>query len=77
MVWVPGFDGGSLPGWADKVVTQMASFPRAAHDDLTDTATGALKYLRENGLLLRREEFMRDEREAKMYRSPEGALYDV
>lgn len=77
MVWVPGFDDGMLPEWAEKVVTQMASFPRAAHDDLTDTATMALKYLRECGVLMRRDESIRAAREEALHRPIERALYDV
>lgn len=77
MVWVPGFDDGSLPVWAEKVVGQMASFPRAAHDDLTDTATMSLKYLRECGVLMRREEFMAAAREDALHRPQERALYDA
>lgn len=77
MVWVPGFDDGALPIWAEKVVGQMASFPRAAHDDLTDTATGTLKYLRECGLLLRRQEFMAAAREEALFKPQERALYEA
>lgn len=77
IVWVPGFDDGELPAWAEKVVSQMASFPRSAHKDLTDTATMALKFLRDQGLLLRREEFMRNERDAAMHKPQDKMLYDA
>lgn len=76
LIWVPGFEDGTCPAWAEKVVTQMATFPKAVHDDLTDTATMALKYLRECGLLLRREEHMSNEMQALQHRSPNKALYD-
>lgn len=35
--------------WADMVITEMASFPRAPHDDLVDSATQALRHLRDVG----------------------------
>lgn len=38
--------------WADMVITEMASFPRAPHDDLVDSVTMALKHLRDAGLLI-------------------------
>lgn len=77
MVWVPGFEDGTYPNWATKVVDQMATFPKGEHDDLTDTATMAMKYLRECGLLLRREEFIEATREERMFRPQEKPLYSV
>lgn len=49
-VWAPD------TRWADSVITQCQSFPRADHDDLHDTVTQALKFFRDNGLLIRAEE---------------------
>jgi predicted phage terminase large subunit-like protein len=46
MVYAPDRD------WADMVITEMASFPRAPHDDLVDSCTQALKHLRDIGLLI-------------------------
>jgi len=37
--------------WADMVIDQCASFPRGKHDDLVDSVTQALSFLRDNGLL--------------------------
>ncbi len=36
--------------WADMVIEEMAVFPKGRYDDLCDSATQALKYLRDNGL---------------------------
>ena len=44
MVYAPDRD------WADMVKTEMATFPKVTHDDITDTATQALKHLRTIGL---------------------------
>jgi len=49
-VWRPDTE------WADMVETEMAQFPKGAHDDLHDTATMALKHLRRMGLLVRADE---------------------
>lgn len=46
--------------WADMVITQCAAFPKAKHDDLVDTVTQALKYLRNTGILVRGEEVIRE-----------------
>jgi predicted phage terminase large subunit-like protein len=46
--------------WADMVITQCAAFPKAKHDDLVDTVTQALKYLRGTGILVRGEEVVRE-----------------
>jgi phage terminase large subunit-like protein len=50
MVWAP-----DRP-WAEAVITQCATVPNAVHDDLADTTSQALKYLRDIGLLIRGEE---------------------
>ncbi len=36
--------------WADMVKAEMANFPKVSHDDITDTATMALRHLRNIGL---------------------------
>jgi hypothetical protein len=42
--------------WADMVIDQCAVFPKSSHDDLVDSTSMALRYLRDNGFALRREE---------------------
>ncbi len=44
--------------WADMVIRQMEVFPKGKHDDLCDTASQALRHLRETGLLVRAPERM-------------------
>jgi hypothetical protein len=36
--------------WSDMVITEMETFPKSKYDDLTDSATQALSYLRNVGL---------------------------
>jgi predicted phage terminase large subunit-like protein len=50
MVWAPN------RAWADKVIRQMAQFPAAKHDDLTDSVTQAINWLRSIGKLRTDEE---------------------
>ena len=58
---VPLFAGGLIyapdRSWSDMVITQCSVFPRAKHDDLVDTVTMALQYMRKTGLILRGEEW--------------------
>ena len=55
--------------WAAMVQNDMADFPRGAHDDLTESATQALRWLRDNGFLRRGEEVGRELTEAMVHRS--------
>lgn len=45
LVWAPD------RSWADETITEMANFPKGTHDDRHDTATQALRHLRDLGLL--------------------------
>jgi predicted phage terminase large subunit-like protein len=74
-IWAPGYEDGLFRAWAERVITQMATFPKSALDDLTDTATMGIKYLRDTGLLLRKEEQARETTEALTHRSREPDLY--
>ena len=50
MIYAPAMD------WADLVITEMSMFPVGRYDDLTDSATQALLYLRNIGLAWTAEE---------------------
>lgn len=54
MVYVPEstLKRGQPRDWADKLVSQICSFPEAERDDLTDTASQALRRLRDMGFLV-------------------------
>lgn len=43
--------------FADMVIQQCAIFPRGTHDDLVDTVSMALRYLRDSGFALNRQEY--------------------
>jgi predicted phage terminase large subunit-like protein len=77
LVWAPGYPDGRWRKSSERVIDQMATFPRSTHKDLTDTSTMALWYLRARGLLLRAEEKARDDREIALFRGRTRKLYDA
>ena len=64
--------------WADLVITQCAAFPKAKHDDIVDTVSQGLRYLRSTGILQRSQE-IRDEigESMRFTGSPPPPLYPV
>lgn len=63
--------------WAEAVITEWEQFPRGKHDDLVDSCTQALKYLRERNLLRRPEEVVRDIENEGALRPQNKVMYDV
>lgn len=62
--------------WADAVITQCGTFPNATHDDLVDTVSMGLKYLRETGMLQRTTEITSDVTDSMQHRGrPLPRLY--
>jgi predicted phage terminase large subunit-like protein len=61
--------------WSTQVIDQCAVFPKGSKDDLVDSTTMALRYLRDNGLALRKEEAEFDAEAELMYRPRARALY--
>lgn len=53
MVWIPDPE---VLDWANMVVDECAKFPKGTHDDLVDSVTQALGWLRLYGLAERRDE---------------------
>ena len=45
-----------LKPWAEMVINECAAFPLGAHDDLTDTVTQLLRYVRDSGFELHAED---------------------
>lgn len=76
----PIFENGTVyapdRAWADMVITECESFPKGKHDDLVDTTTQALRWLRDRGLLVRTEEHEADLNERRRHRgAPPKPLY--
>jgi hypothetical protein len=70
MVYAPARD------WAETVITEMSMFPTGRYDDLTDSASMALKYLRDHGWGQTAEERHDAETDAARHRPrPKAPLY--
>ena len=63
--------------WAQMVIDEVSSFPKAKHDDLTDTCSMAVNWVRKNGVVLTREEHDAEEEDALLFRPEPEPLYDV
>lgn len=79
-IYVPTFEDGTYPSWANPIIDQLCKFNPGSHeDDAVDTATGAWKHLRETGILERRDEFDRGEERAMSWavNKPVPLPYDL
>jgi predicted phage terminase large subunit-like protein len=63
--------------WADEMINQCALVPRAVHDDLADTCSMALLYLRRAGWAVKKEERAFELEDETKYRPRSSALYPV
>ena len=66
-----------FPDWAQRAINQSASFPKAPRDDIHDSMTQALSWLRRQGLIAHNFEMAAELREAMEFRPEPKALYDV
>jgi len=65
--------------WADKVIRQCAIFPKGSHDDLVDTTSQALRWMRDMGFALRKQEYEMESKQEMSYdnRNLSNPLYPV
>jgi phage terminase large subunit-like protein len=65
--------------WAQLLIDRCAQFPKGKRKDAVDSTTQALRYLRDQGLIRRRDEQKRYESDAlpKSGEMVQEALYDV
>lgn len=78
LIYAPGYKDGSWREWVEMVISECAIFPRGAHDDLVDSLTQALRYLRDIGLAERPIEATTRAKERLMFRGQKpGPLYPV
>lgn len=63
--------------WADMVIRQCSLFPRGSKDDLVDSTSQALRYLRETGFALKRDEYKVDVEDDLLYKGQLLPLYNV
>lgn len=71
MVYAPDED------WAEKVIEQCEVFPKGKHDDLVDAISMGMKFLRDQGLIAPNRDLDAVDREERLFRPQEKALYDV
>jgi predicted phage terminase large subunit-like protein len=71
MVYAPNKD------WWDLVATEMQNFPLGKYDDLTDSATMALRWIRDTGWATTDEEQAEEDNRAMQYRSRPKRLYPM
>jgi predicted phage terminase large subunit-like protein len=62
--------------WAEMVIDEMAVFPRGKHDDLTDSTTQAINYLRSIGLASSDDEITASEVEAVTHRGKQPSAME-
>lgn len=63
--------------WADKVIAQCEIFPKGKHDDLVDTVSQALHWMRSTGLAIMRDEQVIDQMRRQQFQPQTPAPYDV
>ena len=64
--------------WAETVMSEMESFPKGRYKDLTDSATQAMKFLRDSGMIVHRHEHEYEVTEINRFRGGRtAALYPV
>lgn len=76
IIWAPGGEGVEYD-WVRPVLDEFSSFPMGKHDDLVDSGTMAVQWMRTNGVALYRSEYDEEELAKRAYRKPAGFIYDV
>ena len=71
MIWAPDRQ------FADMVIRECEIFPKGTHDDLVDTLSMGLRYLRDSGFALMREEYATEVHDELILKPRQGALYPV
>jgi predicted phage terminase large subunit-like protein len=75
------FSGGQVyspdRAWADMVITQFENFPKGKHDDLVDSSTQAIKYLKDRDMLRRSDEIVANAMAESSYRRSSKPVYNV
>jgi predicted phage terminase large subunit-like protein len=71
MIWAPDRK------FADTVIEQCEIFPNGQHDDIPDTVSMALRYFRDCGFALMREEYAHEIVDELTLKPRQGALYPV
>jgi predicted phage terminase large subunit-like protein len=75
-VWAPSaIDSDTMfTRWADLAIQQCEEFPKSSHNDIVDTITQALNWLRENDLIMRGDEMSAILEDEMTYRPPQDSV---
>lgn len=77
----PSFSAGLVyapdEDWAEKVIEECEVLPKGAHDDLADSTTMAIRWLREQNLISHNFEVAAELREALAFKPEPRPLYDA
>jgi predicted phage terminase large subunit-like protein len=73
VVWAPAYSDRYMD-WAEEVIKQCELFPKDEHDDLVDSVTQALKWLRDNSILVRADEVEAALEEEATYKPPRNTV---
>ena len=76
-IWVGGLIWAPDREFAQMTIDRVCSFPKAAKKGITDTVSQAVKWARDNSLILTAEEHEDDIEEALAFKKPRRPLYDV
>ena len=63
--------------WVEMVIDQVSQFPKGRFDDIVDTISMGVKHLRDNGLIVRRDERDADMNQRMQFTGKKVALYDI
>lgn len=63
--------------WVEMLISQVTSFPKSKNDDLVDCISAGIRWLRDYGLIVRREERAVDLQRRSMHTSHKEPLYDI
>lgn len=61
--------------WASSAINEIALYPKGSHDDLLDSMSLGLQYLRDNGWAIRKDEARADTEARSRHQSQRSALY--
>ena len=78
MIWAPVYTADKPHrAWVQRMKERMSAFPKTEYPDLVDSATQALRFLRECGFAPSREEQSHIAREEAMHSPPPQPLYPI
>lgn len=78
MIYAPVYpDTGMWRDFAGMVIDEVSIFPHGSNDDLVDSTSMAMRYLRDNGFMVRDQEKKLEDEDEMMYRGRPMPLYPV